>query len=205
MTQWYSKTGHRIHKPIQNYLNTYDTFLLLNDDSHFRKVSYKCFLSLGKKYKKLEDNLTWLQDLIKNEHLIQSDYYDLSLEKFEFRDIEPSDKMISYIEKVLKNYKVNLLSWAEKYALNFDKQVSKWPIGHKTKTSYQGIYDYDYNSKNNPFNIDIIYGQVSHAPFLKGKKKMLEYLVKIMYATQIEEIDDATKKVWIQEINDMKI
>lgn len=201
----YATTGHRMHKPVQKYLDTYDVFLLINDDNHFKKVSYKCFASLGKKYKQLEDNLTWLQELIRNEHEIKSNHYNYSFDDYEFDVIAPSEKMTDYVIKTLKNHKVNLFCWAEEYVLNFDNQKNKWPAGHKLKTEYPGFYRYDYKSKKNLFNIDVIYPQVSHLPYLKGKKKMLESLLKIMWTYCITDIDDKTQILWQDEINNMRI
>jgi hypothetical protein len=201
----YASTGHRIHRPIQNYLKTCDVFLLINDDSHFKKISYKCFASLNKKYKELEDNLSWLHELIRNEHEIQSNHYNSSWERFEFELLEPSEKIIEYTDRVLKEYKVNLLEWAATYIHNFYDQTNKWPIGHKLKTEHEFFYDYNYKNSKNLFNIDIIYAQVSHLPYLKGKKKLLEVLLKLIYNQEIDRVDEATLQKWYDDIVSLKI
>ena len=201
----YANTEHRIHRPIQKYLDTCDIFLLINDDAHFRKISYKCFANLSKKYKELEDNISWLHELIRNEHEIQSNYYNSSWEDFEFELLEPSEKIIEYTNRVLKDHKINLLEWAATYIHNFYNQKNKWPIGHKLKTEYDGFYEYNYKNNKNLFNIDIIYAQVSHLPYLKGKKKLLEALLKLIYNKEVDRVDEATLQKWSNDIANLKV
>lgn len=203
LLRYYSLTGHRLHRPVQNYLKTFDIFLLVNNDNHFNRVSHKAYAKLGKKYKGLDNNLEWLQELIREEHAIQSKHYSFEITDYSFRVLDPSENLIKYVEKTLKNHNVNLLEWSEKYVFNFSDQFNKWPVGHKVQTEYEGYYEYDYKQKKNLFNIDVIYGQVSQLPYIKGKKKMLSSLVKIMWANHIDDIDSKTLKVWKEEINNL--
>ena len=45
---------------------------------------------------------------------------------------------------------------------------------------------YDYTKTNNLFNIDKLYIKVSHKPFIKGKKKLLEILMMYIWLTDFE-------------------
>lgn len=144
-----------------------------------------------------------LQELIRNEHPIQSKHYAFEITKYSFRLLTRNENLMKYVEKTLKNHNVNLLTWADRYVHNFFDQTNKWTVGHKVQTEYQEFYNYDYKRKKNLFNLDVVYAQVTQLPYIKGKKRMLNSLVKIMWVNNIDEVDSKTLKIWHEEINSL--
>lgn len=206
LIQYYQKYQMRLNERLDKQLRMNDIFLLVNDDSHFRKFSYMTFSKLDKKCPGLNDNVDFLFELIKDYHRVESQNYFLDTDSYKYNDflgLPPNFQ--EYVEIVIEKYRVNLLAWAENYVMYFYEDPHRWPLAHTLKDKLSKYDDYDYKAKKNTFNIDIIFPQVSSLPYLKGKKKFLEYLLKYYWHNEIERFDDNYLRDFMQEMENFKI
>lgn len=190
LTHIFVQHHKRMNTILSNILRENDIFLLLNTESDFRKISYKCYSKLIKKHPFLEDYTEELYRCILDIHRIWSLDYEFDDEN-SYRYVKFNEKIDKYVTSVLKNEHVNLLVWAERYAEYFFKAEFLWPKDAIVQQLPFNSYEYDITkTKNNYFNLDILFSKVSSHPYLKGKKKILEILVMYYWANQIMGIED---------------
>lgn len=76
-----------------------------------------------------------------------------------------------WLEKSLKKYSVNILTFTSEWVNFFYDNEELWPVKHrqKSKESWRK-YEYDIKQKNNLFNLNSLYIKIRNKPFTKGKK-----------------------------------
>lgn len=191
----YSVYNKKLNQQIPKLLKNIDIFLLTNSSESFRKYSYKCYSQLIKNYTFMEEYIDQLYDFIVDEHRIMSDNYQFEQNTI----IGISEKIDKHVNHTLNKYNVNLLAWAENYAMSFSDYPHMWPVGTCDELEYGKFYN-PMKANKNKFNIDYIYSQVSSLPYIKGKKKMLEILV--MYYWQ-NDINPAEEKLYEEYLKKM--
>lgn len=195
LMKMYKLTGKTLNRVISKELKYYDTFLLLNDESHFRKVSYQIYSTLYKRYNFLKDYTEELVSFIKDQHAIWSSDYNIDLEAIDFHI---NEKVDNYLVDTARKYHVDLLAWADSYSEVFYSYENIWPVNCVTHDKYTDYYDVT-KAYANKFNIDYIYSQVSLVPYIKGKKKLLEVLVMYYWQKNICSVDDDYYEKYMQE------
>lgn len=156
-------------------------FYLLHEEADFRALSYEIYPKLIKKYSYLKNDSEMIFNFIKDHYRIKKE------SKTDVPYI--SDKLNKWVENTSKQYDVNIERFAFKYLDEFFDDEHMWPRTHKIKVrDKEGIMRtrYDYTKTNNLFNIDKLYIKVSHKPFIKGKKKLLEILMMYIWLTDFE-------------------
>lgn len=192
----YIQHNKRMNQQIPKLLKNIDTFLLTNSPESFRKYSYKCYSQLIKKYPFMENYIDQLNEFIVDEHRVQNNDYQL-----EKKELCSNDKIDRFIEKTFEKYNVNLLIWAESYANSFFDYEHMWPAGTYDVLEYGKCYN-PMKAKNNKFNIDNIYSQLSSLPYVRGKKKILEILVMYYWQESIAPVDEKLYEDYMKQACD---
>lgn len=182
----YTEHGHKISRTIDKYLEKQEGFYLFYEESEFRSISYNFYADLLNKRPCLKNKTEELYQFIKEYHQIKG-YEDYK--NWGFPQI--SDELTQWLENTLTKYKVNINLAAKKYVYLFDDNVGIWPSGTRMKSDipYPGYeYEYDISKSHNRFNINRFYNLYGNRPFLKGKKKQLEFLMLYEYTGGSGEI-----------------
>ncbi|MCL5290573.1 MAG: hypothetical protein M1489_06050 [Firmicutes bacterium] len=169
----YGEHGSRLDRNIGRLLKEYDFFLLYNEDSEFRNVSYDCYSKLIKKLPFLNNQTEMLFLFIKDRHRV------LSQRSMKFDSLPViSDSITEWIETTWTKHQVSIVAFVERWVSYFLDNESLWPATHRKKSIDPGVkYEYDFRQKNNLFNIDSLYRKIPKKTYTKGKKQEFEILM----------------------------
>ncbi|MBU8852757.1 hypothetical protein [Priestia megaterium] len=176
----YNEYDKQINRSIVSFLKKDKLFLLYHKDSEFRSISYECYAHLIKSHPYLKNQTEMLFLFIKDFHRLQSQFVNLSSSPFISMEIN------EWLEKSLKKYSVNILTFASEWVNFFYDNEELWPVKHrqKSKESWRK-YEYDIKQKNNLFNLNSLYTKIRNKPFIKGKKQELEILMMYFWLYEI--------------------
>ncbi|NMO97467.1 hypothetical protein [Paenibacillus lemnae] len=177
----FDKHNKKMNVIIRNFIKKQELFLLFNQDSEFRSLSYECYSQLIKKYQFIRDNTEMIYEVIKQLHTIESST------RWNDNDFVINESITEWIEGAFKKHNVNLVAFAEDWVIYFFDNENLWPARHKKKSILEyRKYDYDYKQKDNLFNINELYRRLPKKSFIRGRKQELEILMMFLWLHTID-------------------
>lgn len=160
----------RIHKEIDKWLEDLPYFPFFYSEHDFSSAAKNFSISYkikGANMEEYESNITTLIAEIKQ-------YNTECLSPSEM--IHLDNNIVKWVKETYRQYGVNLFSFAYNLADTYhDRYVKYERERYGERLYYVNNYNYRYN--NNPFDIDRIYGDNKHRPFLENKRGELEMMV----------------------------
>jgi hypothetical protein len=188
--EYYRNTKTRIDRVLKNAIKDYEYMDLFYLDSDYEKVVAD-FCSSSKirstDIAQYRDKLMVLVKEIKKKLTEKPQVVD-----FKFLD----SRLISWIQETYREYGVNLYEFAGKITWNYyEKYVESKYDKLRQEFTYINHYNYRYN--DNAFEVEEIYKDNSHRPFINGHKGELEMI--IMYDWLFYHIKDT--EYWSEYVN----
>jgi len=90
--------------------------------------------------------------------------------------IHLDSSLVAWVRDTYRQYGVNLFSFAYDHAYSYYQRYVKYERGQWGEGSYY-VNNYNHRYNNNPFDLDRIYEDNKHRPFLQDKRGELEMLV----------------------------
>ncbi len=172
----------QIIRSLKNRLHEDILFGLYYNAKGWRKSSFNLYANLIKKYQFLEKYTNELYDFVVDESiLINKNYYNSLSEEAK---VMLPDKICSWVEKVGKNYHVDIMNWVENYLDVFYDKSNLWPKSRQIKGEF--ILDYDVRPKNNRFDIEGLYKELGEIEYIRGKKKYLETIMMYHWINYVD-------------------
>lgn len=169
----YSKHYNLLHFTIRHIIDKDDYFLLSYSEEDFRSIANECYSKLTRKY-------TYLRDEKKGIFLFAKDYHRIESLGFRDENIPKLPQNITeWINNTSLNYHVELTAFAFEWCSRKlrDHTIIK-PLDTRDIISYSD-FKLDLSQKENLFNIDNLYNDISNRPFITNRKQ--ELLTIIVY------------------------
>jgi hypothetical protein len=106
------------------------------------------------------------------------------------------NSLVTWIKQTYREYGVNLFQFAQNYTWPYYEEYVEAIYNRDTEEHYY-INRYNHRYNNNPFEIEEVYKENSHRPFINGKKGELEML--LMYVWLFEDVKDP--EYWPEYVN----
>ncbi len=90
--------------------------------------------------------------------------------------IHLDSSLVNWVRGTYRQYGVNLFAFAYDHAYSYDRRYVKYERGEWGDGSYY-VNNYNHRYNNNPFDLDRIYEDNKHRPYLQDKRGELEMLV----------------------------
>ena len=180
----------RAHSILKKELERASYSSLFHEDNDYISIVDNVIKSLDSKTLDLsgeKDFLLKLAPLVKDDitpRPSHSDYYFLD------------SNLIEWVINTFNNYKVNLLQFAYNVASDYFDRYVKYEIDRYYDQSYY-VNNYDHRYNRNAFDIDSIYEDNCHRPFIENRKGELEML--IMHEWVFECVHD--EDYWSEYVN----
>lgn len=172
----YAAHGNKLDVIIKWASEKNDIFLLTHREEEFRQMSYDLYAEQIKKLPYLREQTEMLVAAFRDRFRISSTPgpYD----EVEASEPYPND-MDEWMSHTQKRYGVNIGffigDWCIRYIYDRERE---WPADQKIKTSDKYIpYKYNYRSGGDVCGLSSLYKRISWKPFIKGRKRELEYLI----------------------------
>ncbi|MFC3770382.1 hypothetical protein [Paenibacillus sp. GCM10012303] len=141
----------------------------------------------GTEVEQYRDQLIILAKEIKTKETVRQ-----TISGFKYLD----NSLVSWVKETHRSYGVNLFEFAQSYTSTFfDEYIERIYIRESEHFYYINRYNHRYN--DNPFNMDVLYRENEHRPFIHGRKGELEML--IMYVWVFEDASD--EDYWPEYVN----
>ena len=124
------------------------------------------------------------------------------IKKYNTEESSPSEmihldsSLVSWVRETYRQYGVDLFYYAYDLAYSYERRFVKYERGHFGEGSYY-VNNYNHRYNNNPFDLDRIYEDNKHRPFLKDRRGELEMLVMHEWLFNMVYDDD----YWPEYIN----
>lgn len=115
-----------------------------------------------------------------------------SISGFKYLD----SSLVTWVKQTYREYGVNLFQFAQDYTDPYYDEYVEFIYDRDTERSYH-INRYNHRYNNNPFEMDEVYKDNGHRPFVNGKKGELEML--IMYTWLFDSVKDT--EYWPEYVN----
>ena len=167
---FYMQHKIRIHKELDKWLSNipYFPFYYSEEDFSFLANDF----CAGYKIKGVS----------MNEHCGDIAVLIAEIKKYNTEEPSPSDmprldnNLVSWVRETYRQYGVDLFDFAYKLASSYSERYVKFEREIFGQQLYR-INNYNHRYNNNPFDIDSIYEDNKHRPFLENKRGELEMLV----------------------------
>lgn len=181
---------------ISNVIKKYEEFLLYTTENEFNKISYNCYSQLNSKYPFLEDNIPQLNNFIKDYQRVLTQKNQN--ENYKFQHVK---RIIKWVENTKEKYDIDLSAFAYNYLMNFDSDSSKWDAKETPNPiEIPDFKTYDLKKSKNKFDIQTLYFKVNYKPFMKNRKRDLELLLFLIYASEYVEFDEEYIKKYLESM-----
>lgn len=189
--EYYKKYKARIDRTLRSHIKSLEYMeLFYSDDDFENAVNEYC----DDRKMQETDALQYKKELL----VLAREIKDRETEKPSRAGYKYLDEaLVSWVNATYAEYRVNLFDFA--YAVTssyFDKHIELIRDGNSERYYYINRYNHRYNS--NPFGINELYKEISHRPFIQGRKGELEML--IMYEWLFSHrVEDA--EYWPEYVN----
>ncbi len=187
---YYKRTKSRVDKIFRSWLNElkYVDLFYCKDD-YENAVDKFCISSKmkGTGIELYKDRLIILTEEIRNQDIEKP-----SIAGFKYLD----HSLIAWVKEVYREYSVNLFQFAQNHIRPYYEEYVEL-IYNRERELFYYINRYNHRYNNNPFDIDEVYEENRHRPFIYGRKGELEML--IMYVWIFEDIHDT--EYWPEYVN----
>ncbi|MEK3735213.1 hypothetical protein MKX64_22645 [Paenibacillus sp. FSL M8-0334] len=187
---YYKRTKSRIDKTFRSWLDELKYVDLFNCKEDYENAVDKFCTSHKMKGKGIEQYKDRL--IVLTEEIRENDNEQPSISGFKYLD----SSLIAWVKQVYRVYKVNLFQFAESYIRPYYEEYVEL-IYNREQEQFYYINRYNHRYNNNPFDIDEMYEDNRHRPFIDGRKGELEML--IMYVWIFEDVHDTD--YWPEYVN----
>lgn len=166
---YYLQNGTGIHKELKRWLENKPYFPFYYSDEDFYSIG-KDFCSNYLKTVNIDEYIDGIKILI------------AEIKRKDTEEPNPSDmihidsQLVNWVRDTYKHYGVNLFSYASDLAFSYAQKYIKYERESWGGGSYY-INHYNHRYNSNPFDIDSIFEDNKHRPFLQDKRGELEMLV----------------------------
>ncbi len=106
------------------------------------------------------------------------------------------NSLVAWVKETYRQYGVNLYQFAGSVVWPYYEKYIEYVFDHDSETSYH-INRYNHRYHNNPFDIDEIYEDNAHRPFIEGRKGELEMLMIYVWVNEYVKDTD----YWPEYVN----
>ncbi|MCK8487512.1 hypothetical protein ACQKI4_18330 [Paenibacillus glucanolyticus] len=188
--EYYKKTKSRIDRLLKSWMYERKYVHLIYSTEEYENTIHKFCSSAkmkGTEIDQYRDQLIILAKEIKAKETEKP-----SISGFKYLD----NSLVSWVKEAFRSYGVNLFEFAQSYTGTFfNEYIERIYIRESEQFYYINRYNHRYN--DNPFNMDILYRENEHRPFINGRKGELEML--IMYVWVFENAND--EDYWPEYVN----
>lgn len=188
--EYYKKARSRIDRLLKSWMYEQKNVHLIHSAEDYENAIYKFCSSAkmkGTEIEQYQDQLIILSKEIKAKETEKP-----SISGFKYLD----NTLIGWVKETYHSYGVNLFEFAQNYTSTFfDEYIERIYIRESEHFYYINRYNHRYN--DNPFNMDVLYKENEHRPFINGRKGELEML--IMYVWVFEDAND--EDYWPEYVN----
>ncbi|MGE7054379.1 hypothetical protein ACQKLN_22220 [Paenibacillus glucanolyticus] len=188
--QYYKKTKSRIDRLLKSWMYERKYVHLIYSAEDYEDTIHKFCSSTKMKGTEIEqyrDQLIILAKEIKAKETEKP-----SISGFKYLD----DNLVGWVKETYRSYGVNLFEFAQSYTgAFFDEYIERIYTRESEHFYYINRYNHRYN--DNPFNMDVLYRENEHRPFINGHKGELEML--IMYVWVFDDASD--EGYWPEYVN----
>lgn len=190
IVDYYRQTKSRIDRMYRSWFNElkYADLFYCNEDLNYA-VDEFCDSSKmrGTGIEQYKDRLIILCEEIKEQEIEKP-----SIAGFKYLD----HSLIAWVKEVYREYGVNLFQFAQSYIRHYYEEYVEL-IYNRERERFYYINRYNHRYNNNPFDIDEMYEENRHRPFINGQKGELEMLV--MHVWIFENVHDT--EYWPEYVN----
>lgn len=188
--QYYKKYLTRIDKVLKNWVKDqlYMDLFYLKDD-YEKTVSDFCNSA---KMKNTDIKEHYNELIVLSQEIKENEVDKPSISDFKNLD----NSLIAWVKGTYREYGVNLLQFAHSYTNSYYDEYIETIYDREAEQFYH-INKYNHRYNNNPFEIDEIYEDNKHRPFINGKKGELEML--LMYEWLFDHVEDSD--YWPEYVN----
>ncbi len=143
-----------------------------------------------------------LKNAIMNEYRSNIQILIAEIKQYDTEEPSPSEmihldsNLVTWVRDTYRQYGVNLSSFAYDHAYSYYQRYVKYERGIYGEGSYY-VNNYNHRYNNNPFDLDRIYDDNKHRPFLKDRRGELEILVMHEWLISMVYDDD----YWPEYVN----
>ncbi|GFZ93884.1 hypothetical protein GCM10008018_45420 [Paenibacillus marchantiophytorum] len=187
---YYKRTKGRIDKIYRSWFKELKYVDLFNCQEDFKDAVDKFCESSKMRGTGIEQNKDRL--IILTEEVREQEIEKPSIAGFKYLD----HSLIAWVKEVYREYGVNLFQFAQSYIRPYYEEYVEL-IYNREREQFYYINRYNHRYNNNPFDIDEMYEENRHRPFINGRKGELEMLV--MYVWIFEDVHDT--EYWPEYVN----
>lgn len=188
--EYYKKTKSRIDRLLKSWMYERKYVHLIHSAEDYENTIHKFCSSTKMKGTEIEQYRDQL--LILAKEIKAKETEKPSISGFKYLD----NSLANWVKETYRSYGVNLFEFAQSYTGTFfDEYIERIYIRESEQFYYINRYNHRYN--DNPFNMDILYRENEHRPFINGRKGELEMLV--MYVWVFEDAND--EDYWPEYVN----
>ena len=167
---YYLQNGIGIHKEVKKWLEQLPYFAFYQSEEDFFSAAQEFCAGYRLKTENMEEYLGGIQALM-------AEIKQCDTEEPKSSDmIHLDSQLVTWVRNTYKQYGVNLFSFAYDLASSYEQRYVKFERGEWGQSSYY-VNNYNHRYNSNPFNIDEIFEENKHRPFLQDKRGELEMLV----------------------------
>ncbi|TXK80663.1 hypothetical protein [Paenibacillus sp. N3.4] len=188
--EYYKKTKGRVDRLLKSWMYERKYVHLIYSTEDYENTIHKFCSSSKMKGTEIEQYRDQLIILAKEIKARETE--EPSISGFKYLD----NTLVSWVKETYRSYGVNLFEFAQSYTSTFfDEYIERIYIRESEHFYYINRYNHRYN--DNPFNMDVLYRENEHRPFINGRKGELEML--IMYVWVFEDASD--EDYWPEYVN----
>lgn len=188
--QYYKRTKSRIDRILKSWMYERKCVHLFYSAEDYEDTTDKFCNSAKMKGTGIEqyrDQLMILAEEVKAKETERP-----SITGFKYLD----NTLIGWVKETYRSYGVNLFEFAQNCtAAFFEEYIER--IYNKQSEHFYYINRYNHRYNDNPFNIEVLYKENEHRPFITGRKGELEML--LMYIWVFEDAND--EDYWPEYVN----
>ncbi len=188
--EYYKETRSRIDRLLKSWMYERKYVHLFYSSADYEHTVHKFCNSSKMKGTEIEqyrDQLVILAEEIKSKETEKP-----SISGFKYLD----NSLIDWVKETYRSYGVNLFAFAQNYTGTFfDEYIER--IYNRESEHFYYINRYNHRYNDNPFNMEALYKENEHRPFINGRKGELEML--IMYVWVFEDAND--EDYWPEYVN----
>lgn len=173
----YSKHYNLLNFTIGHIIDKDDYFLLSYSEEDFRNIANECYSKLTRKYAYLRDEKEGIFLFAKDYHRIESlGYRDENMPKL-------PQPIAEWLNNTWLNYHVDLTAFAYEWCFSkLRNHTIIKPLDPRDIISYPD-FKLDLSQKENLFNINNLYNDISNKPFITNRKQELLTLIVYYWST----------------------
>lgn len=188
--EYYKRTRSRIDRLLKSWMFEQKCVHLFYTVEDFQNTIHRFCSSAkmkGTEIERYQEQLIVLAEEVKAKETEKP-----SISGFKYLD----NSLIGWVRETYRSYGVNLFEFVQNYTGTFFEEYIERIYNRESEHFYY-INRYNHRYNDNPFNMDVLYKENEHRPFIYGRKGELEML--IMYVWVFEDAND--EDYWPEYVN----